>query len=281
MADYPEYGIFNSRFGFPSSNSYDVEEARKNKVTNADDALKKLQDLLFSNQNNDIPHLEDKFLMRFLYARKMNINESYTLLCNYFSYRIRNKELFENLTVDDPLIKQALYDGFPGVLPEKDRKGRCVLVFFGNNWEQANYPLEVVYKSLLITLEELITDVNNQINGFVIIVDWTDISFRQVTSISPRVLGLMVEGLQDCFPAKFKGIHFLNQPWYIERLLSILKTFLKEKTSKKIFVHGNNLVSLHSHVTPAILPSELGGEGPPFSPTSWAHSLTTQRHEPK
>lgn len=70
---------------------------------------------------SDIPHLEDDFLMRFLYARKMDVSESYTLLCNYFSYRLRNKELFDNLTVDDPLIKQALYDGFPGVLPEKDR----------------------------------------------------------------------------------------------------------------------------------------------------------------
>lgn len=66
-------------------------------------------------------HLDDEFLTRFLYARKNNIDESYVLLCNYFSYRERNRELFENLSVEDPLIKQALYDGFPGVLPEKDR----------------------------------------------------------------------------------------------------------------------------------------------------------------
>lgn len=48
------------------------------------------------------------------------------------------------------------------------------------------------------------------------------------------MLKLMVEGLQDCFPAKFKGVHFLNQPWYIERILALIKTFLKEKTSKKV-----------------------------------------------
>lgn len=273
MADFTDIGLYACR-EVPNPSDY---EASKIGTPSKEEALKRLRDLIQSKEgSSEFQSLEDEFLMRFLNARKKNVEESYNLLCNYFSYRERNKELFANLSVDDPLIKQALYDGFPGVLQEKDRKGRCVLLFFCNNWEQANYSLDVVYRSLLLTLESLIEDPCNQVNGFVIIVDWTDVSLRQVTSISPRMLKLMVEGLQDCFPARFKGIHFLNQPWYIERLLSLLKTFLKEKTRKKIFVHGNNLSSLHSHVTPAILPSELGGECPPFSPTPWAHTLSSQ-----
>lgn len=51
----------------------------------------------------------------------MKVDESYDLLTNFFSYRERNKELFENLSVNDTLVKQALYEGFPGVLSEKDR----------------------------------------------------------------------------------------------------------------------------------------------------------------
>lgn len=276
MADLSDLGLYASRGMATTPYDYGFEETKSNPLS-TEEAIKRLRDLIASKEDlKDLTNLEDSFLMRFLNARKKNVEESFSLLCNYFSYRDRNKELFANLTIDDPLIKQALYDGFPGVLQEKDRKGRCVLLFFCNNWEQANYSLEVVYRSLLLTLESLIEDPNNQVNGFVIIVDWTDVSLRQITSISPRMLKLMVEGLQDCFPARFKGIHFLNQPWYIERLLSLLKTFLKEKTRKKIFVHGNNLSSLHSHVTPAILPSELGGECPPFSPTPWAHSLTNK-----
>ncbi|KAL1115571.1 hypothetical protein AAG570_005861 [Ranatra chinensis] len=218
-------------------------------------------------------------MMRFLRARKMNVEESYQLMCNYFAYRERNRELFENMTTDDPLIKQALYDGFPGVLNSRDRRGRCVLLFFCSNWDQVNYPLEVIYRSLLLSLEQLIEDTGNQANGFVIIVDWTDMSLRQVTSLTPRTLKLMVEGLQDCFPARFKGVHFINQPWYIDPVIAILKAFLKEKTKKKIYVHGNNLSTLHDHIARDILPTELGGEAPPFNPTSWAESmLSPQRN---
>jgi len=84
--------------------------------------------------------------------------------------------------------------------------------------------------SLLIVLSAF------QENGFVMIVDWTDFSFRQSSNLNPKVLKLMLEGLQDCFPARFKGIHFINQPWYVEAALTVIRPFLKEKTKRKVSV---------------------------------------------
>uniref|UniRef100_T1I6K4 CRAL-TRIO domain-containing protein n=1 Tax=Rhodnius prolixus TaxID=13249 RepID=T1I6K4_RHOPR len=272
MAEYSGVDLYSNYRATLGTENVTNQSPRK-VLVNKENALKALKDLIDAEDNADIKTRDDDFLLRFLHARKMNVADSYQLLCNYFLYRKRNKDLFDNMTTDDPLIKQALYDGFPGVLTQKDRKGRCVLVFFCNNWDQVNYPLEVIYRSLLLSLELLIADVQNQLNGFVIIVDWTDMSLRQVTSLTPKTLRLMVEGLQDCFPARFKGIHFINQPWYIDPIIGILKAFLKEKTKKKIYVHGNNMSTLHDHVSIDILPAELGGEGPSYSPTPWAHTI--------
>jgi len=44
-------------------------------------------------------------------------------MANYYSYRQRNRQLFENFVAQDIGIQQALRDGFPGVLPERDRYG--------------------------------------------------------------------------------------------------------------------------------------------------------------
>lgn len=44
----------------------------------------------------------------------------------------------------------------------------------------------------------------------------------------------MVEGLQDCFPARIKGIHFIGQPWYVEAILAVIKPFLKDKSKSKV-----------------------------------------------
>lgn len=39
---------------------------------------------------------------------------------------------------------------------------------------------------------------------------------------------------QDSFPARFGGIHFVNQPWYIHALYTVIRPFLKEKTRKRV-----------------------------------------------
>lgn len=41
--------------------------------------------------------------------------------------------------------------------------------------------------------------------------------------------------IQDSFPARFGGIHFVNQPWYIHALYTVIRPFLKEKTRKRVF----------------------------------------------
>lgn len=41
---------------------------------------------------------------------------------------------------------------------------------------------------------------------------------------------------QDSFPARFGGIHFVNQPWYIHALYTVIRPFLKDKTRKRVSI---------------------------------------------
>nr|XP_009505531.1 PREDICTED: clavesin-2 [Phalacrocorax carbo] len=83
----------------------------------------------------------------------------------------------------------------------------------------------------------------------------------------------------DSFPARFGGIHFVNQPWYIHALYTVIRPFLKEKTRKRIFLHGNNLNSLHQLIHPEILPSEFGGMLPPYDMGTWARTLLDHEYD--
>lgn len=92
----------------------------------------------------------------------------------------------------------------------------------------------------------------------------------------------------------------MNQPWYIHAMYTIIKPFLKDKTRKRvswsscacysgtnvrryevnllahcpqIFLHGNNLNSLHQLIHPECLPSEFGGTLPPYDMGIWARTL--------
>ncbi|XP_059469136.1 clavesin-2-like [Neocloeon triangulifer] len=236
-------------------------------------AISAVRGLLPSRPDVGFLCTEDEFLLRFLNARKFKIEDSFNLLVNYYLYRQRYRHLFIGLNVQDPLIRRALFDGIPGVLPQCDKRGRRVLVIYANNWDIEQYSLLTIYRGLLLSLEKLIQDQQTQMAGLIVIVDWSGFTLRHTGALSPKALKLMLEGLQDAFPARFKAIHMIGQPWYLEAALSVIKPFLKEKTRNKIFLHGANLSKLHEYVDKELLPAELGGEGPGYHAGKWAEEL--------
>lgn len=138
----------------------------------------------------------DEFLYRFLFAKKLNVDEAFQLLINYYKYRQRNPDLFNDMSIMTDSVQMCLKDGFPGVLSDRDRRGRKVLVYFAANWNFASYSLLSVYKATLLTLDRLLLDKQNQANGFIVIVDWTNFTFRQSSHLNPKILKLMIEGLE-------------------------------------------------------------------------------------
>ncbi|XP_076306745.1 clavesin-2-like isoform X2 [Tachypleus tridentatus] len=236
-------------------------------------AIQVMRELIQTRPDVGFLRTDAAFILRFLRARKFDVQKAFSLYTQYFVYRQKHPSLFKSFNASDLGIKQALLDGFPGVLPNPDHQGRRILLIFTANWDHCRYSLFTIYQAILLSLERLLEDEETQVNGFVIIVDWTEFSFKQSSQLKPKTLKVIIEGLQDCFPARFSGIHFINQPWYVEAALTVMKPFLKDKTKEKIFMHGNNMTTLHSHIHRDILPAELGGLGPPYHYQSWAMQL--------
>ncbi|KAM3602329.1 uncharacterized protein V6R79_002134 [Siganus canaliculatus] len=241
--------------------------------------IQEVRDMIITRPDIGFLRTDDGFILRFLRARKFNHFEAFRLLAQYFEYRQQNLDMFKNLKATDPGIKQALKDGFPGVLSNLDRYGRKILVLFAANWDQSRYTFVDILRAILLSLESMIEDPELQVNGFILIIDWSNFTFKQASKLTPSMLRLAIEGLQDSFPARFGGIHFVNQPWYIHALYTVIRPFLKDKTRKRIFMHGNNLNSLHQLIHPEILPSELGGMMPPYDMGTWARTLLDHAYD--
>lgn len=224
----------------------------------------------------------DKSLLRFLYARKWDTGQASALLLAYRRHIAAHGTVLYGLRDDKTPedVLEALRCSLPGVLEERDRKGRRVLVIFASNFDPPRHNLSGVYRALWHSLERLTNlcsdYLQNLANGFVLVIDWSDLPVRAAGQLSPRLLRDIVEGLQDCFPVRFKAVHMLNQPWWLEAPLLVLRRFLTEKSRARLHTHGNNLAPLHEHLPPDILPAELGGERPEHSPQPWIDSLTSR-----
>jgi hypothetical protein len=64
---------------------------------------------------------------------------------------------------------------------------------------------------------------------------------------------------QEGYGTKIKGIHFLNAPSFVDKILVLLKQALKEKIADRIHVHNSN-EDLHKHIAKEILPKDFGGD---------------------
>ena len=92
-------------------------------------------------------------------------------------------------------------------------------------------------------MELLLEDRQNQLIGFVFVVDWTNFTLRDYIDLSPKMSKLMIDGFQDSFPAKIKGIHFVGQPWYVDGILTMVKPFLKQKTRERVSANCSEKLS--------------------------------------
>nr|CAH0102443.1 unnamed protein product [Daphnia galeata] len=242
-------------------------------------ALEALRALVLARPDVGTLRTDDDFLMRFLGARKMNVKEAFEVYENYYRFLLQNPELFIRNNIDNSEVKQALEDGLPGVLQRRDSKGRRIIVFFAAQWDPNRYSISAIHKAFYLSLDLLLQDCVVRERGLVLVIDWSQFSFRQCRKLQPAALRAIAEGLEYCYPVRFKSIHCVTQPWYIEAAISLLKPFLRETSKRKIFSHGNNLSSLHQILSREVLPAELGGEQGPYRSSPWMANLQKASHE--
>lgn len=77
-------------------------------------------------------------------------------------------------------------------------------------------------------------DPHTSVSGHTILVDLRGVSFSQLTQFPATLIRKMTNGVQEAYPIRQKGIHFVNPPIGFDALYKIFYTFLKEKFRKRV-----------------------------------------------
>ncbi|XP_052762896.1 alpha-tocopherol transfer protein-like isoform X2 [Mya arenaria] len=216
---------------------------------------------------------DDAFLLRFLRAKKFDYDRAFNLIVRHYEMKAdeRNKQLFTNLRPAS--VKHVLEAGVTGVLPHRDKLGRRVIMFRPGRWDPSKYPLDDIFKTNFLTLSKLVEEEPTQVTGIVMMMDLNGMGFAQAKNISPFYAKRVASLLQDCFPMRFKGIHYLNEPAIFDYIFAIVRPFLKEKILSRVRFHGNKYEELLEFLEPEHLPSDYGGKAPPYTNEDWMKTL--------
>lgn len=205
---------------------------------------------------------DNRFLLRFLRARKYNMDRALQLYVNYFKYRKKFGHLLEDFHPHH--VQDVIQLGLFGVLPKPLHNGSRAICVIPSRWDYENVHPNQPYKTFLLMLEKLAEDEEVQVHGLSIFDNMAGTSWHLAYAFvcsEQLQKGALVE-LQDSFPIRFKGFHMLNQPWYLSMVMAIIRPFLSQKHRDRIQAHGDNYEALHEFVDPDILPGDFGGNAP-------------------
>ncbi|CAG9769076.1 unnamed protein product [Ceutorhynchus assimilis] len=235
--------------------------------------MQTLQDLILNDSNLTVPNTNE-FPLRFLRARKFNSTKAFQMLQRYYLMKLKCPELF-GCPLPTECSKTFELQA-QNMLQHRDQWGRRIYVIRVDSFDSSKVTIDDIFRTNVLALEQIVREPETQISGLVVLLDMAGLSLQHAKFFTPYYAKKMVELVQETFPLRFKGFHVVNEPFYFDAVMTVLKPFLKDKIRKRIFLHGNDIDALHAFIPTEILPSEYGGEAGPFDNRGWYMKLIAE-----
>ncbi|XP_050672065.1 clavesin-2-like [Leptidea sinapis] len=176
----------------------------------------------------------------------------------HFTLRTMFTSLFQERGLDRR-ISQALETVLATPLAERSRAGSAVMYCRLLNPDPARFVLSDAAR-LFFMVFDLWQYHEGTWPGFVIIIDMDSTCIGHIMRLDIATIRQILYFVQECMLVRLKEVHFINAPSFMDKLMMLLKPFLKKFLLDMIHIHQRDSDTFYQFVNKSALLKEDGGQ---------------------
>ncbi|XP_034107233.1 alpha-tocopherol transfer protein-like [Drosophila albomicans] len=233
------------------------------------------------------PNLPEKILpivlRRFLKCMDYDVKKTKALIELNYNLRNKNTNIYIDRDMDDEKTAQALKASdlvlLPGVTPERhkllffrmvdydprsrntEQEAKVFFMVSDTRFTEPDIPLDIDTNLDADEVQRMSDQADADIaDGDIHIVDINGYTMRHLAYVSIFVLRVQMKFLQEAYPSRLKAVHIINCPSFLDRMMAMMKPFIREEILQLMHYHTEGLDSLYEKIPRDMLPNEYGGK---------------------
>ncbi|XP_063917138.1 alpha-tocopherol transfer protein-like isoform X1 [Zophobas morio] len=201
--------------------------------------------------------MDDAKIRNMLHLCKFDVEKTKQRIDKYYTLRTKYPIAFNNSNLKLQALKETMDAVYICNHPQLlDGGHRVVFV----NPKNKNTFCALNSIKLCVCIYEIRLQEDLMIDD-IVIVDMANITFRDMCTLSPRMVLAAVKIYKDIFSMRLNAAYFINSPSYVSIWMAIFKLFVSAKIFGRLQVHRDCEV-LKDLFSNNDLPKDYGGSGP-------------------
>ncbi|XP_026314592.1 clavesin-1-like [Hyposmocoma kahamanoa] len=232
------------------------EEYQKDTGITPED-IRKLREWLKTQPHLPADYITDMDLILAYRSCDRSYEVSKQLLDLNFTLKTLFTDFFKDRKVDHR-IDAALKSILVTPLPSRTNDGYGVLyaTFMNSDWK--SFLLPDIIKTVIMVIDIWQYEEGSW-PGFIILFDLKNMSLGHLTKLDLNSVRHYLYYLQEALLANLRGVHYLNAPAYMDKLMSIVRPFMSNSLLNVLYVHQPESATLQPYFPSEELPKESGG----------------------
>ncbi|KAH8414763.1 hypothetical protein KR215_002703, partial [Drosophila sulfurigaster] len=224
--------------------------------------------------------LASTLLRRFVHTTRGYLAAAQRLLELNYAQRNKHAHIFIDRDPMDASSQQLLQVAdlvpLPGLTPENNK----LLFYRLIDYDADKFNFTASIKVFFMVADcRFATETEGRLSdGEIPIFDMAGYTLRHLTKTALSALRVYMKFVQEAHPVRLKEIHVINCPSYLDKVLTVVKPFIKSEVFKLIHFHLPNADTPYDHFPRAMMPEEYGGNAGKMSDLKQHWMQLLQQH---